>query len=228
MWSAASFDRKGYAIADLVLTASACEKIADALPAPDIGRGGVRNLLSAPIVQRLLAEPRFAAAVQELVDGPLVAVKATLFDKTPAANWRVQWHQDRVVAVRERRDLPEFGPWSVKDGVPHVEPPARVLERMVAARVHLDDCGPDNGPLRVIPGSHRRGKLSADELRDAAQRESSVELALPQGAILLMRPLLVHASSPSSSANHRRVLHIELAPEDAVAPLQWREAAALR
>ncbi len=207
------FDRNGYAIADLGLTASACDSIAAALPVPPAGRGGVRNLLSAPIVQRLLEDERFTRAIREFVDEPLTAVKATLFDKTANANWRVQWHQDRVVAVRERHVLPGFERWSVKDGVPHAEPPASVLQTMLAVRVHLDDSGPENGPLKVIPGTHRRGKLSDAEIADIVAHSHQIELALPQGAILLMRPLLLHASSPAVSATHRRVLHIELAPE---------------
>lgn len=219
-----SFDRRGYAIAELVLTASACDTVANALPPADDRRGGVRNLLATPIVRRLVTDARFGAAIREFIDGPVAAVKATLFDKTPAANWRVQWHQDRIVAVAERRDVPEFGPWTIKDGVPHVEPPARVLERMAAVRIHLDDCGPDNAPLRVIASTHRRGKLTAERIAEIVASESQIGLAVPQGAILVMRPLLLHASSPAARARHRRVLHIELAPRDLVAPLQWHDA----
>jgi hypothetical protein len=33
-----------------------------------------------------------------------------------------------------------------------VHPPAEILDKMLTLRVHLDDCGEENGPLRVIPG----------------------------------------------------------------------------
>ncbi len=215
------FHRDGYVLADLVLTASACAKIIDELPAVDAQRGGVRGLMNARTVRRIVQSREFTRAIYEHVDKPLVAVKATLFDKTPASNWRVQWHQDRAIAVRERMELDEYGPWSIKDGIPHVDAPVAVLEQMLAARIHLDDCGSANGPLRVIPGSHRRGKLTDIDA------QHYVELAVPQGAILLMRPLLLHASPAAIESAHRRVLHIELAPPDLIAPLQWHDAIAL-
>src|SRR4029453_8748221 len=87
-------------------------------------------------------------------------VRGILLDKVPGANWHVGWHQDLVIPVRERREVSGFGPWTVKAGMPHVKPPAEVLAGMLTIRVQLDDCGQDNGPLRVVPGSHRRGELS--------------------------------------------------------------------
>lgn len=216
--------RHGYAIADLVLSDSACERITAELPAVDGRRGGVRNLIEHPTVVAMIHSPKFAQAVG--IPG-LVAVKATLFDKTPAANWRVQWHQDRMIAVKERAEIDEFTAWTVKNGVVHVEPPARVLEEMVAVRIHLDACGPENGPLRVIPASHKRGKLSDDEVMKLAMSGPIAELTMPQGAMLLMRPLLVHASAPATAPSHRRVLHIELAPRQLIAPLGWHTVVGL-
>ena len=216
--------RHGYAIADLVLSDSACERIIADLPAVEEQRGGVRNLIDHPTVVSMVRSPKFAAAIG--IPG-LVAVKATLFDKTPESNWRVQWHQDRMIAVKERADVEGFGPWAVKRGVVHVEPPVRVLEEMVAVRVHLDDCGPDSGPLRVIPRSHKLGKLNDEQIAELTTNALMAELALPQGALLLMRPLLLHASLPAVQAGHRRVLHIELAPRDVIAPLEWWKAVAL-
>lgn len=35
-------------------------------------------------------------------------------------------------------------------GVLHVQPPMDVMSRMLAIRLHLDETGPENGPLRVI------------------------------------------------------------------------------
>lgn len=216
------FHRDGYALADLVLAQGRCEEIAASLPAvTGAARGGVRNLIEHPTVLRLLSDARFGRAVSAVVDRELVAVKATLFDKTEDANWRVQWHQDLMIAAREHVTVPGYGAWTTKAGVPHVEAPADVLAQMVAVRVHLDDCGSDNGPLLVIPGSHRRGRLPEDSLAEVVARGPLVELSVPQGALLFVRPLLVHASSAARVPGHRRVLHIELAPRDAIAPLEW-------
>ena len=88
-------------------------------------------------------------------------VRGLFFDKTLEANWNLPWHQDLTIAVQEREHVPGFGPWTVKAGIPHVHAPSELLERMVTIRLHLDDCDLENGPMRVLPGSHLAGKLDA-------------------------------------------------------------------
>lgn len=222
------FRTRGFTIADVKLTHLQCDHLASSVPSVSAGRGGVRGLLAHPTVLQLLQHQQLGQYLWSTVGRDLVAVKATLFDKTAASNWRVQWHQDRVVAIRERMDVAGYGPWSVKAGMAHVEPPASVLEQMLAVRVHLDDCGPDNGPLRVLPGSHEWGKLDEEELAFRVASGTPVEVPAAKGSLILMRPLLVHASSPSLLPGHRRVLHIEFAPPEAISPLQWQTAIQLR
>lgn len=221
-------DGAGYALADIVLADHQCEHIAASLPAVAAGRGGVRNLIGHPTVTRLLHHERLGGYLWSVIGRDLVAVKATLFDKTHESSWRVKWHQDRAIAVKERLHVPGYGPWSTKAGSLHVEPPAEVLAQMLAIRVYLDFCGEENGPLRVVPGSHRGGKLSEDDVTEAVAATAMVELCVPQGSILLMRPLLIHSSTPARAATHRRVLHVELAPPEAISPLQWQTAVHLR
>jgi hypothetical protein len=221
-------DVDGYALSDLLLARHQCEHLASSLPPVSSGRGGVRHLISHPSVVRLLQQGSLGRYLWSLVGRDLVAVKATMFDKTAGSNWRVQWHQDRAIPIKERMDVPGYGPWSTKSGSLHVEPPSRVLEQMIAVRVHLDACGAENGPLRVVPGSHRLGKISDSRIAQIAAATPPAELLAEQGAILLMRPLLLHASSPSLDAAHRRVLHIELAPRESISPLQWQTAMELR
>ncbi len=215
-------------MADLVLADHQCEHISASVPAVSAGRGGVRNLIAHPTVVRLLVHQTLGSYLWSVIGRDLVAVKATLFDKTPETNWRVQWHQDRAIAVKERLDVPGYGCWSTKSGCLHVEPPAEVLAQMLAVRIHLDPCGSDNGPLRVIPGSHRRGKLGERQLADVVSSSDTVELHAKQGAMVLMRPLLVHSSSPARAAAHRRVLHVEFAPRESISPLQWHAALQVR
>jgi ectoine hydroxylase-related dioxygenase (phytanoyl-CoA dioxygenase family) len=150
------------------------------------------------------------------------AVRGILFNKTPDSNWKVVWHQDRTIAVRERKDTARFGPWSVKAGVPHVQPPASVMARMLAVRLHLDESHASNGPLRVIPGSHSVGCLSPSEIT-TWKEQPSVTCTVPKGGAILMRPLLVHASSVCSSPEPRRVIHLEFAAEDLPDGLEWFE-----
>ena len=219
---------RGYAVAGVELTRDQCDYLITSIPSVSGGRGGVRGLLAHPAVVKFLLNGQFGEFLWSVVGRELVAVKATLFDKTSESNWRAQWHQDRVIAVRERMDVKGFGPWSKKLGVPHVEPPSPVLEQMVAVRIHLDECGADNGPLRVISGSHLLGKLGDDAIQRHVARQQAVELRVGKGAVVLMRPLLVHASVPARVPSHRRVLHLEFAPAEAISPLQWHTAVPLR
>ena len=91
--------------------------------------------------------------------------------------------------------------------MPHVEAPAEVLERMVTARIHLDEVTEENGPLRVLPGSHHTGKT----LVMGERTPRSVHAR--EGDVLLMRPLLAHSSNRSlpGTHHHRRILHLEFA-----------------
>ena len=219
---------RGYELASVELTRAQCDYLITSIPAVSGGRGGVRGLLTHPAVVRMLSHQQFGEYLWSVVGRELVAVKATLFDKTSDSNWRVQWHQDRVVAVRERMQVSGFGPWSTKLGVAHVEPPSTVLEQMIAVRVHLDECGAENGPLRVISGSHLSGKLALDAIQQRVATETPVELRVSKGAVLLMRPLLLHASTPALVPSHRRVLHLEFAPAEAISPLQWHTKLSLR
>ncbi len=154
-----------------------------------------------------------------------IPVRAIYFDKSPDANWFVGWHQDLTIALRARAEVPGFSRWTVKDGIPHAQPPVEFLERMLTVRLHLDDADDSNGALRVLPGSHGFGILSSGRMDELAASQSEVLCAAAAGDALLMRPLLLHASSRSASARHRRVLHIEYAGFTLPARLDWHEAA---
>lgn len=215
----------GYAIQEQVLGRDEVEPLTHALAATvGSGRGGARNLLDEPIVLGLAFDTRVLELAKSAVGPDARPVRAIFFDKTPDANWRVTWHQDLTIAVRERLDVPGFGPWSVKEGIPHVQPPAGILERMVALRFHLDDCGAENGPVRVLPGSHLSGKIDEQEYPTWRERVAEVPCLVERGGVLLMRPLLLHASSPATTPVHRRVLHIEYAGCDLPGGLDWHWA----
>ena len=131
------------------------------------------------------------------------------------------WHQDQTIAVKERIDTEGFGPWSVKQGVTHVEPPVSILEQMLTVRLHLDDCTETNGPLRVIPATHRLGRVPPDDVPTLLENNHETVCTVNAGGALLMHPTTLHASSPSTSPNHRRVIHIEFANSDFPDGLQW-------
>jgi len=126
--------------------------------------------------------------------------------------------------VKQRIDVSGYGPWSIKEGVPHVQPPIEILETMVTVRLHLDDCDESNGPLRVIPGSHRTGRRDAADIVKSRANQKEVICSMQAGDALLMRPLLLHASSEASAPAHRRVVHLEYSTGSLASGLEWAEA----
>ena len=147
--------------------------------------------------------------------------RATIFDKSPQANWLVVWHQDTALPVQHRMDIPGWGPWSMKAGIHYAHAPAEVLSQVLALRLHLDDSTPENGPLRVLPGTHTLGLLTDDYVHELSEQVASQECIVQKGGVMAMRPLLVHASSKSRSEIRRRVLHIEYAASPSIAsPLE--------
>jgi ectoine hydroxylase-related dioxygenase (phytanoyl-CoA dioxygenase family) len=130
----------------------------------DETRHAQRNLLSLPAVRELAKSESVREIVNAILGQNCFAVKGILFNKTQESNWKVVWHQDLTIAVRERREVGGFGPWTQKVGIQHVQPPPEIMSRILALRLHLDDSEADNGPLRVIAGSHKAGRLSAQQV----------------------------------------------------------------
>ena len=184
-------------------------------------RAGTRNLLELPAVRELATSSTIQGLASVVLGDKCFVVRAILFDKTPGANWKVTWHQDLTIAVRDRRDVEGFGPWSVKEGVTHVQPPVEILERMLAIRLHLDECGSENGPVRVIARSHASGRLSGPAIDVWKAQSTGVDCTVARGGVLAFSPLLLHSSSPARRPQHRRVIHLEFAATSLPRELQW-------
>lgn len=136
-------------------------------------------------------------------------VRAILFNKSPDANWFVTWHQDKTVAVSEVFEEVGWGAWSKKEGILHVQPPLDLLNSMVTVRIHLDPTPQENGCLKVIPNSHKRGILSSEEIRSIVSSKLHFYCEASKYSALIMRPHLLHASSKSETPGNRRILHLE-------------------
>lgn len=163
-------------------------------------------------------------AIPASVIGPSArAVRAIYFDKSEQANWSLDWHQDRVICVREKVDVQGYGPWTIKSGLLHVTPPFEVLERMVTIRIHLDDVGQDNAPLLIAPGSHRLGRIAEANVTDAVERCGTAVCFAQAGDVWLYASPIVHASQASARPSRRRVLQIDYAALDLPGGLEWRE-----
>ena len=182
----------------------------------------MRHLIEVvPAVRKVAEGATIRALVEAVLGVNALVVRSIFFDKTPEANWKVAWHQDLTIAVQQKIEVAGFTAWSVKDGVSHVQPPVEVLEQMLALRLHLDECCPGNGPLQVIPGSHKSGRLTAQQISQWREKHSPHICSVPRGGALMMRPLLLHSSSPATEPRHRRVVHLEFAASPLPDGLKW-------
>ncbi len=182
---------------------------------------GVRRLLDAPWCAELGERIRLHPALQPLLPHHAVPVQCTLFAKSGTKNWLVALHQDLSIPVAERIEAPGCTGWSEKGGDVFVQPPVSVLEQLVAVRLHVDDCDHRNGALRVVPGSHRLGRLSVAECASARSELGEQTVRASSGDTLVMKPLLLHASSKATNPLPRRILHFVFGPEDLPDGLRW-------
>ena len=136
-------------------------------------RAGARHLMKHAAVSAVANDPRLLAIASGFLGPSAVPYRATLFDKSSARNWLVPWHQDTALPLQERLDVAGWGPWSVKSGITYAHAPATALSRVVALRLHFDDSREDNGPLRVLPGTHAAGVLSDADTERSRPRDSA-------------------------------------------------------
>jgi hypothetical protein len=220
----AELEQRGYSIVPQLVTPKEAATISRALDRIALRSAGTRNLLNLPwchaLVQRIRERLTNASALKSYY----VAVQCTLFDKTPSRNWLVALHQDLSIPVAARLDNPQLGAWSKKEGGHFVQPPSEVLENLLAVRVHVDDCGPQSGPLRVVPASHKLGRLSGPDAAKLRAKLSERPCLAKRGDAILMRPLLLHASSKAVAPSRRRVLHVLFGPRALPYGLEWKHA----
>ena len=229
-----NFADDGFAVVAGVLAPDRCDALCaaadDATRAAQAGgAAGTRSLLAHGWCRQLAAGLRAHPDIAAHLEPDAVAVQCTYFEKSVDRNWLVPVHQDLAIPVARRVDHPALRGWSHKEGSLFVQPPADVLARLVAVRVHLDPCGPDDGALHFLPGTHRLGRIDAagaGALRRAPAR-APVTPVLARGDVLLMRPLVLHASSKATGHSRRRVLHVVFGPAALPYGLNWEFAAKL-
>lgn len=220
---AREFLQAGFALIANVLTEESCAQVTRHLPSS--GDPGGRHLLEAPWCAGLAAAIRRHPRVAPLIPPDHVAVQCLWFEKSRSTNWSVSLHQDLGIPVAAREEHPELSGWSEKEGVLHVQPSVELLQQLVAIRLHLDDCGVDDGPLRVVPGSHRSGRFAPEAALRCRSERGEVICVAARGSIMAMRPLLLHASSKARGESQRRVLHFLYGPRRLPHGLRWRYVA---
>jgi ectoine hydroxylase-related dioxygenase (phytanoyl-CoA dioxygenase family) len=209
---------------NLLLDAVANAKI-DSLCSQRAGKTfGIRNLLNVvPFTRELANSSACRSIVEPILGRSARVVRGIYFDKHKNANWKVAWHQDVTIAVRKRIEVEGYGSWSIKAGIHHVQPPVPILQNMLTIRIHLDQAEESNGALRVLPGTHRYGRLDTLQIQYWKQHQPSVTCQVKTGGAMLMKPLLLHSSTTAMNSQHRRVLHFEYSSIDLPGGLKWFE-----
>ena len=136
-----------------------------------------------PVVATFARQHHLVTLAAEILGSNAIPFRATLLDKSPTSNWLVVWHQDTALPIENRRDTAGWGSWSVKDGISYAHAPSSVLEKVIALRVHLDDSNADNGPLRILPGTHAKGVLEDDAIHRLAAEIAPVDCLVPLGRV---------------------------------------------
>ena len=223
-----AFDNDGYYLCKGLLGAGELDSLKARLEMFDgkLNSYGIRDLMrKVPVVRDLAISSPLIDRVREILGDEARPVRSVYFDKPADANWNVAWHQDTSVALQEKHEVPGFAHWSEKQGVVHAEPPEGYLSNMLTLRIHLDRSNADTGGLRVVPGTHGRGRIGSAEILATVERSSVVECDAEPGDVLLMSPLLFHSSRKATHPSHRRIIHIEYSGMPLPAPLQWHECA---
>lgn len=211
---------QGYLVIEDCLSPTECSEVLSNIESME--GAGTRCLLEETWCRSLARSlrARLAPTLPELAK--LVAVQCTFFNKSPTSNWFVAFHQDRSIPVNVTSSGKEWPGMSIKEGMQFVHGTDDLLKRMMAIRLHVDDSTLDNGPLRVIPDSHRSGTFTTDEIDAIRNASPEVALTVRKGGIIAMRPLLLHASLRSRSSDPRRVLHFLFGPPTPPEGLAWR------
>jgi len=173
-----------------------------------------------PEVKQLVFNDRLKQCINQLSGAGYFIVKSIYFDKPPQSNWFVAWHQDLTISVDGKANIPGYNSWTNKLNQFAVQPPVNILRDNFTVRIHLEDTNEDNGALKVIPGSHL-DIIRAESLN--LQPGDGVSCNVPAGGIMIMRPLLMHASNRTTNDKQRRVVHIEFSKAELPAEIDWAE-----
>lgn len=204
------------------LDESALLRVEDALAGHSSGPG-VRLYGGLDDISDLLApDGAVGSIVAARLGRSAVPVRVILFDKRDSMNWALGLHQDRTIAVKKRVDVEEFGPWSIKAGQLHVQPPQSIIDVMITLRVHLDHVEADNAPLDILLGSHRKGRLTEDGITALAETVDPFSCVARRGDVWAYSTAIVHGSrAVGATGRRRRVLQIDYSAEILPGGLAW-------
>jgi hypothetical protein len=182
------------------------------------GRPGARVTWTDPAIAPLLLP--ITEALSPYLPGARLT-RVVWFAKDAGTNWGVPWHQDRIIAVAGRHEVPGYHNWSLKAGVWHCEPPPALLSMMHFIRVHLDDCSEANGAMEIARGSEAEGVIAEAAATEIAARYPTELCTARRGDIQILPMLVLHRSRPATTDAPRRALRLDYALTDLPFPLSW-------
>ena len=147
--------------------------------------------------------------------------KSIYFDKPEKSNWFVAYHQDLTISVDKKMEIKNFENWTTKQNQFAVQPPKEILEQNFTIRIHIDKTTKENGALKVLNKSHKKGIIRTENIELENEMETICEVE--KGGIMIMKPLLFHASNKTTNYERRRVIHIEFSNQNLPNELEWSE-----
>jgi ectoine hydroxylase-related dioxygenase (phytanoyl-CoA dioxygenase family) len=228
--------QEGYAIIDRVFSEEEVAGIIQAINNIDTSGAAFRKtsdlyairrfIKEVPAIGPLLFNCRLQAIVNQLFGTDYFLVKSIYFDKPGQSNWFVAYHQDLTISVDQKMQVQGYEQWTVKNDQFAVQPPVPLLENIFTIRIHLDDTDENNGALKIVPGSHCKGIYRPETIDWSKEKE--VICNVPRGGVMIMQPLLLHASNRTVNNNKRRVIHLEFSNQLLPNELQWAEYLAIK
>lgn len=226
-----AFSRDGFTIIESVYSRAEVTSILAAIAEADKENAAfrkttdlfaIRNFLrEVPACINLIFTTRFKAIISNYFGKDFFVAKSIYFDKPIQSNWFVAYHQDLTIAVKDKLSVAGFEKWTRKENSFAVQPPLSLLEDNFTVRIHLDDTNEENGALKVVPRSHRKGINRPDLIDWKNERETIC--SVPMGGLMIMKPLLLHASNRSTNDKRRRVIHLEFSRQELPNGLEWAE-----
>jgi ectoine hydroxylase-related dioxygenase (phytanoyl-CoA dioxygenase family) len=223
---------KGFSVIEDVYLGHEVEAIVDIINGVDQSNPTFRKsndlfairqfLKELPEITPLIFTDKLHSIISSLFGDEYFVVKSIYFDKPEESNWFVAWHQDLTISVDKKADLNGYSNWTNKHNQFAVQPPVNILENSFTIRIHLDDTDENNGALKVIPKSHLGGVQRVEQIADLAENEQICNVVA--GGIMIMRPLLFHASNRTTNNKRRRVIHIEFSNMTLPEEISWSEA----
>ncbi len=223
--------KNGFTTIPEIYSSSEVEQIISLIDNVDYGKDNFRKfsdlfairqfLKEIPTTVDLIFNEKLRRVIRDYFGKDYFVVKSIYFDKPENSNWYVPYHQDLTISVDKKAEIPGFAPWTVKQDQFAVQPPLEILQNIYTIRIHLDDTDQDNGALKVIPGSHLKNIYRPETIDWSIETETCCDV--PQGGIMIMKPLLLHRSNRSTNGKKRRVMHLEFSNYELPDEIKWAE-----